>query len=63
MIIIYQNNYDRMHENLALEQPVDELDNLEKHARNLVKGRCVLMMIIIMNMVVVGWWRSMPGTS
>ena len=38
---VYQNDDDRMHENLALEQPVEELDNLEKHARNLVKARWV----------------------
>jgi len=30
---------ERMHENLALDQPVEELDNLEKHARNLVRSR------------------------
>ena len=33
---------DRMHENLALDQPVEELDNLEKHARNLVRSRSII---------------------
>lgn len=40
-----------MHENLALEQPVEELDNLEKHARNLVKGRYVTKMMTMLAMV------------
>ena len=41
-----------MHENLALEQPVEELDNLEKHARNLVKGRYVTKMMTMLAMVI-----------
>ena len=41
-----------MHENLALEQPVEELDNLEKHARNLVKGRYVIKMMTMLAMVI-----------
>ena len=47
---------DRMHENLALDQPVEELDNLEKHARNLVKGRlvCMLTMMMMMMMMMTG---------
>ena len=50
-----------MHENLALEQPVEELDNLEKHARNLVKGRYVIKMMTMLAMVMKessAFWHS-----
>ena len=42
VISIVTCHVDRMHENLALDQPVEELDNLEKHARNLVRSRSII---------------------